>query len=186
MVIFPLFFFILLAREFQPCSTAGAWLRISYWAADRSVDSPVSEIDYSLFTHFVSRSAPINSSSYELFILPEEAQFVCNFTATVKLKDPSISTLLSILCDATGSADFSSTAGDPSRRKSLIDSSIDFARTHMSSFDLSLVKADQDLTEKEDSQSKETSLVNTSRFLLSRRENFLEGKYATFFCLTQP
>ncbi|CAI0394984.1 unnamed protein product, partial [Linum tenue] len=133
-------------REFQPCSTAGTWLRIGYWAADRSGDSPVSEIDYSLFTHLVSRSAAINSTSYEIFILPEETQFVYNFTATVKVKDPSISTLLSIRCDATGSADFSSTAGDPSRRKSLIDSSIDFARRYgFDGLDLSCLPSPEEM-----------------------------------------
>ncbi|CAL1358864.1 unnamed protein product [Linum trigynum] len=146
MAVFPLFFFMFLAREFQPCSTAGTWLRIGYWAADRSGDSPVSEIDYSLFTHLVSRSAAINSTSYEIFILPEEAQFVYNFTATVKVKDPSISTLLSIRCDATGSADFSSTAGDPSRRKSLIDSSIDFARRYgFDGLDLSCLPSPEEM-----------------------------------------
>ncbi|CAN0838503.1 Class V chitinase [Linum grandiflorum] len=136
-------FFVVLIPQFH-LSMASTWLRLGYWSSSSATitNSPVSEIDSTLFTHLISRSAAINSSSYTLFILPSDAQFVPNFTETVKLKNPSITTLLSIRCDVPNSADFSSTASDPSNRKSLIDSSIDYARLYgFDGLDLSCLPA---------------------------------------------
>ncbi|XP_022965588.1 cysteine-rich receptor-like protein kinase 4 isoform X1 [Cucurbita maxima] len=118
-----LFFTFLQASKAQP------WIKAGYWLS--AAGSPSSDINSPLFTHLLCGFAElINSTSYELHFSSSELQNFSNFTAIVKQKNPSLSTLLSI---GGGNADYhvlSSMVSNFTHRKAFIDSTIKLARTH--------------------------------------------------------
>ncbi|KAJ7979638.1 cysteine-rich receptor-like protein kinase 21 [Quillaja saponaria] len=130
---------ILLIAEFQP-TEAQTWIKSGYWLSGSGF--PISDINSSLFTHLICAFADVNSSSYQLYVSFSDEQYFSAFTSTVKLKNPSITTLLSI---GGGKADygvFSLMFSSGSYRKSFIESSIRIARHYgFQGLDLSWVSA---------------------------------------------
>lgn len=129
---------VLFSLQFSP-SIGENWIRAGYYKYDSRYESElhVSEIKSSLFTHIICAFAGVNSTFYELSLFPEN--FFSTFTETVKQKNPSVATLLSIGGEGVSNSTFSSLASNPSSRKSFIDSSIKIARHyHFQGLDLSL------------------------------------------------
>ncbi|KAK8637881.1 hypothetical protein V6N13_136337 [Hibiscus sabdariffa] len=122
------FFFLLLLMFLSfklQSSSSETWIKAGYW--DSSGSLPVSDIKSTLFTHLFCAFAFVNSTSYQLFINSSNEQPFSSFTNTVKLKNPSITTLLSIWVARTETT-FSLMINETSRRKSFIESSIKIAR----------------------------------------------------------
>ncbi|KAG8471921.1 hypothetical protein CXB51_036654 [Gossypium anomalum] len=127
--IFFFFFFLLLFVSLNlQSSVSQTWIKAGYW--DSSASLPVSDINSALFTHLFCAFAFVNSTSYQLFINSSNEQHFSNFTSTVKLKNPSITTILSIWVGRTESTTFSLMVNETSRRKSFIESSIKTARLY--------------------------------------------------------
>ncbi|XP_017618652.1 wall-associated receptor kinase-like 10 [Gossypium arboreum] len=123
------FFFLLLFVSLNlQSSVSQTWIKAGYW--DSSASLPVSDINSALFTHLFCAFAFVNSTSYQLFINSSNEQHFSNFTSTVKLKNPSITTILSIWVGRTESTTFSLMVNETSRRKSFIESSIKRARLY--------------------------------------------------------
>ncbi|KAH9660236.1 class V chitinase [Citrus sinensis] len=116
-------------------------IRAGYW--DSGGGFPVSDVNSALFTHLMCGFADVNSTSYELSLSPSDEKQFSNFTHTVKIKNPSITTLLSIGGGNDVSySTYSSMASNPSSRKSFIDSSIKIARLYgFQGLDLSWTEA---------------------------------------------
>ncbi|XP_075665593.1 class V chitinase-like [Castanea sativa] len=120
-------FHILLYSELKP-SNAQTWIKVGYWFSGS--EFPISDINSALFTHLICAFADVNSSSYELSGSSTDEQYFSAFTNTVRQKNPSVNTLLSI---AGGSADYtllSNMVSKASYWKSIIDSSIKIARLY--------------------------------------------------------
>ncbi|KAM4125597.1 hypothetical protein ACB094_01G321300 [Castanea mollissima] len=120
-------FHILLYSELKP-SNAQTWIKVGYWFSGS--EFPISDINSALFTHLICAFADVNSSSYELSVSSTDEQYFSAFTNTVRQKNPSVNTLLSI---AGGSANYtllSNMVSKASYRKSFIDSSIKIARLY--------------------------------------------------------
>ncbi|KAK9269184.1 hypothetical protein L1049_000953 [Liquidambar formosana] len=111
----------------QKCSSAQTWIRSGYWTP--SSEYPISKINSTLFTHLICGFAELNSS-YGLSFFSYDQQYFSAFTDTVKQKNPSIVTLLSIADDGPSSTSFSSMVSQASHRKSFIESSIKTARLY--------------------------------------------------------
>ncbi|KAK0602599.1 hypothetical protein LWI29_035117 [Acer saccharum] len=115
-------YILLISFKSQP-SKAQPWVRVGYFFYQDYF--PISNIDSSLFTHLICGFADLNSTSYEPSLSGSANLDCSNFTKTVKKKNPSVTTLLSI----AGSASvLSSMANDSVHRRSFIDSSIKMAR----------------------------------------------------------
>ncbi|XP_031097550.1 class V chitinase-like [Ipomoea triloba] len=97
----------------------------AYWLADAGV--PASDIDSTLFTHLFCAFANLDPQTNKV-TLPS-ASF-SQFTPTVRRKNPSVKTLLSIGGGNVDPAIFPAMASQPSSRKSFIDSSISVARAN--------------------------------------------------------
>ncbi|KAM1201228.1 hypothetical protein ACFX2J_017358 [Malus domestica] len=130
-LVLPFFFFfqILFAFRFQP-SEAQSWIKVAYWYSGS--EFPISDINSPLFTHLIYAYTDVNSSSYELSSSSSDSseQYYSTFTPTVKRKNPSVTTLVSI---GGGNADYgviSTMLSSSSHRKSFVDSSIIFARRY--------------------------------------------------------
>ncbi|TXG65714.1 hypothetical protein EZV62_006989 [Acer yangbiense] len=124
-IIFILYILLIFFKS-QP-SKAQPWVRVGYFFYESESYFPISNIDSSLFTHLICGFADLNSTSYELS-LSDSANLGCSmFTKTVKKKNPSVTTLLSI-GERTDTSVLSSMASDSVHRKSFIDSSIKMAR----------------------------------------------------------
>ncbi|TXG48092.1 hypothetical protein EZV62_027386 [Acer yangbiense] len=107
---------------------AETWIRAAYYWPEQK-EFPISNINSSLFTHLICGFADINSTSYELSFSQSGEKHFSTFTETVKKKNPSVTTLLSI----GGNADYStlsSMVSYSSSRTSFIDSSIEEARRY--------------------------------------------------------
>ncbi|XP_052482101.1 wall-associated receptor kinase-like 10 isoform X1 [Gossypium raimondii] len=127
--IFFSFFFLLLFLSLNlQSSVSQTWIKAGYW--DSSASLPVSDINSALFTHLFCAFAFVNSTSYQLFVNSSNEQHFSNFTRTVKLKNPSVTTILSIWVRRTESTTFSLMVNETSRRKSFIESSIKTARLY--------------------------------------------------------
>ncbi|KAI8018539.1 Class V chitinase [Camellia lanceoleosa] len=124
-----LFFLIFLLSKL-PSSTAQEqpWIQAGYWFSGSGF--PISDINSALFTHLICAFAGLNSSTYELSISSSDSQLFSNFTNTVKQKNPSIKTLLSIGGGLANRSHYSSMVSQSSYRKSFIDSSIKTARAY--------------------------------------------------------
>ncbi|KAH1033249.1 hypothetical protein J1N35_045423 [Gossypium stocksii] len=126
----PIFFFLVLlflSLKLQS-SSSQTWIKAGYWTSISSL--PVSEINSALFTHLFASFAFINKTSYQLFINSSDEQSFSNFTSIVKLKNPSITTILSIWVARSESTTFSLIVNETSRRKSFIESSVKTARLY--------------------------------------------------------
>ncbi|TXG47167.1 hypothetical protein EZV62_026461 [Acer yangbiense] len=122
------FFFLLFFSLNLQCSSSDNWIRAGYWHSGTAL--PVSEINSDLFTHLMCAFARINSSTYHIFIDSNYEQSFSNFTNTVKRKNPSVTTLLSIFGVKQDSEIFSSMINQSSSRQSFIESSIETARLY--------------------------------------------------------
>ncbi|KAL5547621.1 hypothetical protein UlMin_002852 [Ulmus minor] len=124
-----------------PSSKAQSWIQAGYWF--NGSEFPISNINSALYTHLLYAFADINPSSFELSISSSSnEQDFSNFTNTVKQKNPSITTLLSIAGESANYSVLSSLVSNSSHRKSFIDSSIKFARRYsFQGLDLSWVSA---------------------------------------------
>ncbi|XP_038699715.1 class V chitinase-like [Tripterygium wilfordii] len=120
-------------------SAAQSWVRSGYWLAGSGF--PATQINAALFTHLICGFAEVDNSTYQLFIPSNYAQNFTTFASKVKLKNPSVTTLMSIwngqantgqsISDnKVNSSLLSSMVAQPSYRKSFIDSSIKLARLH--------------------------------------------------------
>ncbi|XP_059455307.1 class V chitinase-like [Corylus avellana] len=111
---------IQLATQFQ--------IKAGYWFSGS--EFPISDINSALFSHLICAFAGLNSPSYELSTSSSDEPYFSTFTNTVKQKNPSITTLLSI---GGGSADYvvlSLIVSKASYRKSFTDSSMKIARLY--------------------------------------------------------
>lgn len=107
----------------QAAVNGGYWLSESGFAA--------SNIDSTLFTHLFCAFANLDSSTNQVTVSSANTAAFSQFTATVKSKNPSIKTLLSIGGGSDNvSTAFSSMASQPASRKSFINSSINLARSY--------------------------------------------------------
>lgn len=120
-------FCVLLSLPFHP-SEAQTWVKAGYWFS--GTNFPLSDINSSLFTHLFCAFAGINSSRYELSISSEDDKYFPVFTDTVKQRNPSITTLLSIGGGNASPEIFSLMVNSSVHRKSFVDSSIRIARLY--------------------------------------------------------
>ncbi|KAI9200945.1 hypothetical protein LWI28_015521 [Acer negundo] len=124
-VIFKIFLFSL---QLHPTKSQ-TWIRIAYHEPARKV-FPISEINSSLFTHLIYCCADLISPSYTLSLSESDEKYYSTFTETVKQKNPSVTTLLSLGGGYTTDSVFSSMLNNSFYRKSFIDSSITTARRY--------------------------------------------------------
>ncbi|KAF7153664.1 hypothetical protein RHSIM_Rhsim01G0042500 [Rhododendron simsii] len=123
-----LFFLLLFLSSKFPCSTAQTWIKSGYWFSGS--EFPVTDINSPLFTHLICAFAGLNSSTYRLSISSSDAQSFSTFSPTVKQKNPTVTTLLSIGGGSANSSTFSSMVSQSNFRKSFIESSIKTARSY--------------------------------------------------------
>nr|POE66303.1 g-type lectin s-receptor-like serine/threonine-protein kinase [Quercus suber] len=109
-------------------SEAQTWVKSGYWYS--GTGSPISDINSALFTHLICAFADVNSSSYELSVSSSDKQYFFTFTDTVRQKNPSVTTLLSIGGAGANHTTLSNMVSKASYRKSFIDSSIKIARLY--------------------------------------------------------
>jgi GH18 family chitinase len=134
----PLLLLMFLLLHFH-CSNPQSWIKAGYWYAGS--ESPIPDLNSALFTHLICAFADVNSSTYQLSISSAVEQYFSIFTNTVKRKNPSVVTLLSIwngqaatvqsiLGEKVNTSVLSSMLNRPSYRKSFIESSIKTARKY--------------------------------------------------------
>ncbi|KAH9654524.1 Receptor-like serine/threonine-protein kinase [Citrus sinensis] len=133
-------FFIFLSSFQLEFSDAQTWIKAGYWLAGR--EFPLSDINSALFTHLICAFAEVDSSTYQLSISSANQQYFSIFANSVRRKNPSIKTLLSIWNGQNSTYQsilgnkninpsvLSSMVGDSSHRKSFIESSIRTARLY--------------------------------------------------------
>ncbi|XP_052181710.1 cysteine-rich receptor-like protein kinase 19 isoform X7 [Diospyros lotus] len=110
------------------CSSgANNWIRLGYWYAVTPYIS-IPDIDSTLFSHLACAYAEINSSTSQIYVSPAYNSYFSTFTPTVRKKNPSVITILSIWGADVESSNFSSMVSQPSRRNSFIQSSIRLTR----------------------------------------------------------
>ncbi|KAF2310401.1 hypothetical protein GH714_009101 [Hevea brasiliensis] len=107
---------------------AQAWIQAAYY--DSSSSLPVSSVNSALFTHLYYGFAGMNSSNFQLSFRFSDESTVSSFTTTIKRKNPSIITVLSIGLAYGNYSNFSLMASQPSYRESFIRSSIETARLY--------------------------------------------------------
>ncbi|KAI6682417.1 hypothetical protein NL676_036298 [Syzygium grande] len=93
------------------------WVKSGYFYAGSEI--PVSDIDSSLFFHLICAFASIGSSTHPLSFNASFEQIFSTFTSTVKRKNPSITTLLSVWAGGEASSALASMLGKFSSRKFL-------------------------------------------------------------------
>lgn len=121
------FFTFLLPLKLCPVIAQTNWIRAAYYNNGR-YGFPIANISSSLFTHLICTFALVNSTSYELSVSPADEEHFSSFTKTVKLKNPAVTTLLSVGGWDVDYSTFSSMVKNSSYRKSFINSSIKAAR----------------------------------------------------------
>ncbi|KAL3744235.1 hypothetical protein ACJRO7_013484 [Eucalyptus globulus] len=104
------------------------WVKSGYFYAGSEI--PVSDIDSSLFSHLICAFASIDSSAHPLSFNSSFEQIFSTFTSTVKRKNPSITTLLSVWAGGEDPSAFASMLGESSSRRSFIESTIEKARLY--------------------------------------------------------
>ncbi|KAJ1436945.1 Glycoside hydrolase family 18, catalytic domain [Sesbania bispinosa] len=107
-------------------STTEAAIKGGYWYSGSGLG--VSDINPSHFTHLFCAFADLDPQTYQVTISSSNAVRFSTFTQTVRAKNPSVKTLLSIGGGSASKADFANMASQAGRRKSFIDSSIQLAR----------------------------------------------------------
>jgi hypothetical protein len=119
------------------CSNPQSWIKAGYWYAGS--ESPIQDLNSTLFTHLICAFSDVNSSTFQLSIPSAFEQYFSIFTNTVKRKNPSVVTLLSIwngqaataqsiLGEKVNTSVLSSRLNRSSYRMSFIESSIKTAR----------------------------------------------------------
>ncbi|NP_001312658.1 G-type lectin S-receptor-like serine/threonine-protein kinase At1g11330 precursor [Nicotiana tabacum] len=121
-------FLFLLVLPFSSSSDATAWIKSGFWYAGS--EFPVPEIPSTMFTHIHFAFAYINASSFELYVSHSDEPYISTFSNTVKQKNPSVITLLSIWGGRDESPNFFAMTSQFSRRKSFITTSIKTARQY--------------------------------------------------------
>jgi hypothetical protein len=121
-------FFFLPLKSHSSSSPKQSWVKAGYYYSGS--ETVISEINSKLFTQLTCAFAYINSSTYHLSINSSTEQRFSTFTDTVKQKNPSITTLLSIWVGREFSSTFFSMINQSSYRNSFIQSSIQTARLH--------------------------------------------------------
>nr|KJB07568.1 hypothetical protein B456_001G030200 [Gossypium raimondii] len=124
---FIILLYIFLSLGLNP-SRAQTWIQAGYWYS--GTEFPIADINSSLFTHLICAFANINASSYQLSVSSSDDQYFSTFTNTVKQKNPSVTTLLSIGGGSANRSVIVSMVSNSSHRKSFIDSSIKTARLY--------------------------------------------------------
>ncbi|CAN1173505.1 Cysteine-rich receptor-like protein kinase 10, partial [Linum perenne] len=104
------------------------WIQAGFWSFDRGF--PVSSINSSSFTHLLCGFSTVDPSTFKLSISPPDVESFSLFTSTVRSKNSSITTLLSIRCNTTNFRTFFVLLTNSSSRESFINSSIEYARSH--------------------------------------------------------
>ncbi|KAJ0984303.1 hypothetical protein J5N97_002659 [Dioscorea zingiberensis] len=122
-----LFLITFLSSQSLHVSTAQS-IKAAYWFPESGF--PVSSINATLFTHLFCAFADLNATTNRVSIASSKAAAFSSFTSTVRQKNPSVITLLSIGGGSSNSSTFSSMASQPSSRKTFIDSSITIARAN--------------------------------------------------------
>ncbi|KAF7849774.1 hypothetical protein BT93_L0293 [Corymbia citriodora subsp. variegata] len=112
----------------RPSSGAQTWVKSGYFYAGSEI--PVSGIDSSLFSSLICAFAFIDSSTHQVSVNSSTEQIFSTFTSTVKRKNPSITTLLSVWAGGGDSSAFASLLGESSSRRSFIESTIEKARLY--------------------------------------------------------
>ncbi|KAJ0031337.1 hypothetical protein Pint_14601 [Pistacia integerrima] len=120
-------FFVIFSLKFYSAKSE-TWVQGGYWLSGSGF--PSSDINSALFTHLFCAFADVNSTSYELLLSDSDEKEFSNFTDTVKQKNPSVSTLLSIGGANADYLTFSTMVSNSSFRKSFINSSIKTARVY--------------------------------------------------------
>ncbi|XP_059635879.1 class V chitinase-like [Cornus florida] len=101
-------------------------IKAGYWYSGS--EFPTTDIISSLFTHLICAYAGLNSSTYQISISASDDYYFSTFTDTIKQKNPSVVTLLSIGGGLANSSLYSSMISQSSSRQSFIQSSIITAR----------------------------------------------------------
>ncbi|KAG5564144.1 hypothetical protein RHGRI_000361 [Rhododendron griersonianum] len=184
-MLFTIVSFLLLLPSLTSSSEVQTWIKEGYWYSGGQ--SPVPDIDSTLFTHLTFAFAYINNSTYELFIAPYDEPYMSTFTDIVRQKNPSITTLLSIWAGDSDFSTFFSMATQPSHRTSFIESSIQRARLYgFHGLDLCCVKPDTNTTKMENmgilfddwrtAIDRESKNSTRSRLLLTLAGHYLPSK----------
>ncbi|XP_024529413.1 class V chitinase [Selaginella moellendorffii] len=103
-------------------------VRVAYWPAYSADQYPASSIDSTLFTHLNYAFANLNASDNT--VVPDDAARIAAFSRTVKSRNPSLKTLLSIGGGGADPKAFSAMASKASSRAAFIWSSIALARSN--------------------------------------------------------
>lgn len=119
-------FLVFLSLQSHSFADTPSWVKAGYYYSGSEISA--SNIKATLFTHLLCAFAFINSTNYNIFVNSSEVHKFSTFTNTVKLQNPSVSTLLSIWGGREDSLVLSSMLNQSSSRKSFIDSSIRTAR----------------------------------------------------------
>ncbi|XP_061375800.1 cysteine-rich receptor-like protein kinase 7 [Gastrolobium bilobum] len=119
---------VLLPLKSQSFADTTSWVKAGYYYSGSEISA--SDIKATLFTHLLCAFAFINTTNYKIFINSSEEHKFSSFTNTVKLQNPSVSTLLSIWGGRENSSVFSSMLNQSSYRENFIDSSIRTARLY--------------------------------------------------------
>ncbi|XP_040998251.1 class V chitinase-like [Juglans microcarpa x Juglans regia] len=124
-----LFVLILLYLALQcHCSTPQSRVKASYYYM--GIGNGISDISSNLFTHLICAFTYVNSSNYHLSINSSTEQQFSTFAHTVKTKNPSVTTLLSIWVGRESLLNFFSMINQSSYRNSFVQSSIETARLY--------------------------------------------------------
>ncbi|XP_022633762.1 probable endochitinase [Vigna radiata var. radiata] len=122
LIVFCTFFLTLFSFKYQSFGDNPSWVKVGYYYSDNEVST--SDIKATLFTHLLCAFAFINTTIYNIFINSSEEQKFYTFTSTVKLQNPSVSTLLSIQGGTEDFLVFTSMLNRSSYMKLFIDSYI--------------------------------------------------------------
>ncbi|KAM7472952.1 hypothetical protein LguiA_011135 [Lonicera macranthoides] len=128
-----LFFLIIFTTTFSlsyllHISTAQDVVKAAYWSPDSGFAA--SDIDSTLFTHLFCAFANLDSQTNQVTISSSNKASFAQFTHTVKLKNPSVKTLLSIGGGSSNQSAFTAMASQSASRQSFINSSIRLARSY--------------------------------------------------------
>ncbi|CAN0924432.1 Class V chitinase [Linum grandiflorum] len=120
---------VLISLPFFFQHSSASAVKSGYWFAGG--DLPVSEIDSALFTHLFCAFADLDPRTSHAHLDPSNLETFSTFSATVRRRNPSVKTILSIGADksTTSSADFAAMAAQPSSRKKFIASAISLANS---------------------------------------------------------
>ncbi|CAI9098916.1 OLC1v1035648C1 [Oldenlandia corymbosa var. corymbosa] len=118
---------VILPSDFM-ITAAQSWMRSGYWFSGTKF--PISDINSGLFTHLICAFGDINSITYDLNLSSSDQKDFSVFSTTVKQKNPSVITLLSIGGGTSNYTVYSTMVSQPSYRKSFIDSSVNLARSY--------------------------------------------------------